>query len=788
VSPIHHVASCTKHDVRLARLLSCERMSKSDALQRLQSSRCGSFIIDPFLHFTRDAWERSRSEILTSIANAALGRRLAVRSSGASEGIQQASHPGEFRSVLDVDSLDPQSLRDAIEQVLASFERSRPTPAGVLVQRFVGPVSLAGVATTLDNSCRPYITIEYDAESGRTDQVTSGHSSRRLVLTPVAGNVPVQWARVRAAVNDIRRVLALNDLVIEFAIDSAGIHVFQAWDRGRQPAISVEDLEHLVRAANQTLQRVRTKNNNLVLSDMSDWNPAEMLGPAPGPLDVSLYAILITNTVWARSRASLGYFRSDGPLLCTVGGKPYVDVARSFRSLTPAALSHDVREEYVRNRLSVLSEDRTLHDKVENAILQTYWPLHPAMARRRFPRNRPLWRNYSEALYALSRRLFGEWNETLGAARVAGTRLRKWRDRNTPSSEHDVSTQELISYIRGAIRICRSRGTLPFAVVARLAFIATGLVRDLAAHGYLGAEDADAVLGSVETPAHMMIRDLSDQAIPLVDIVKVYGHLRPHSYDITSDTYANRPGFLAGLRGRPRTTYSHREIEESDLTNMAEPLKPYFASLRVDVPEAGLLRWLCEAIALRESQKFVFSAILADIIEAFAVLAGRMGLTRSDARQLPVGELLRSASRLSSPRSLLAQHPPVATLSLPDVIGPEDELFAVESVTPRPTFITTQRVTGLTSVVDSASADLGLPDGRIILIEAADPGFDWIFSRPLVGLVTCYGGSSSHMAVRAYEQGIPAAIGCGQPLFDLLRRADTITLDCQNHHIAPNGL
>ena len=40
---------------------------------------------------------------------------------------------------------------------------------------------------------------------------------------------------------------------------------------------------------------------------------------------------------------------------------------------------------------------------------------------------------------------------------------------------------------------------------------------------------------------------------------------------------------------------------------------------------------------------------------------------------------------------------------------------------------------------------------KIVLIEGADPGFDWIFSQNIAGLITKYGGANSHMAIRSAE-------------------------------------
>ena len=72
---------------------------------------------------------------------------------------------------------------------------------------------------------------------------------------------------------------------------------------------------------------------------------------------------------------------------------------------------------------------------------------------------------------------------------------------------------------------------------------------------------------------------------------------------------------------------------------------------------------------------------------------------------------------------------------------------------------------------------------KIILLENADPGYDWIFSYHPSGLITKYGGVASHMAIRCAELGLPAAIGCGELLYEKLKHASKINLDCQNSQI-----
>jgi phosphoenolpyruvate-protein kinase (PTS system EI component) len=83
-------------------------------------------------------------------------------------------------------------------------------------------------------------------------------------------------------------------------------------------------------------------------------------------------------------------------------------------------------------------------------------------------------------------------------------------------------------------------------------------------------------------------------------------------------------------------------------------------------------------------------------------------------------------------------------------------------------------------VKDAADNELA---GCIVCIRSADPGFDWIFSRGIAGLITAYGGANSHMAIRAEELRVPAAIGVGEQAFDKYASADRLELDPLNRHI-----
>ena len=73
-----------------------------------------------------------------------------------------------------------------------------------------------------------------------------------------------------------------------------------------------------------------------------------------------------------------------------------------------------------------------------------------------------------------------------------------------------------------------------------------------------------------------------------------------------------------------------------------------------------------------------------------------------------------------------------------------------------------------------------------MLIENADPGYDWIFGYKIKGLLTKHGGVNSHMAIRCQELNIPKSHIGGENNYHLISKSNKISLDCKNRINIPN--
>ncbi len=777
------------------------RLSKARTLRLLRESQAPAFTVDPFVTFTVKQWHESPTQCLDLVRNAGLGELLAVRSAAMTEDADADIPPGLFHSELNVSALEPGALLTAVERVVESFERddhARSSAAlnEVIVQRQLTSATMCGIIST-GAPHDLYLSVDYDDESGRTDSVTAGRACKHVDVLRDATSLSEPWYTLHQAVLAVERLFDLP-LLIEFGISAQGqVHIFQARHNRQATPLPVQAEDRalsvgLIKEATSQISRVGHRST--IWSDMADWNPAEMLGNKARPLAVSLYEYLVTNEAWILGRASLGYrYVTPSELIETIAGKPYVNVRRSFLSLTPASLPTQLAERLVEDRLTVLAEHPQLHDKVELELLFTAAdPASPArtqcLLQRGFSETEV--DELSDHLCALTRFALGKYYSYYRSDTALVKQLAEWSVRNRPST-HEQDMVGLLWFIRRGLAKCRDEGVVPFARQARLAFIARDLLNRLKFMDCFDADWLDSWMRSLDTVAARVaqaLAKLGQGQMTKAAFDAVFGHLRGRTYDICSPRY-DQIQHMPDAGGPPAARYQ------------VEPLRIHHkARLEKQLEQAGLQMSAGEffdfagrVLKAREETKFAFSTVLSDVLEAIATLGLILEYSRDHLSFLSVEDLIASedigaadlrsrfGDLIARQRSLwaAAQH-----LILPDLITSPVDLSVVKQHLTRPNFVTTARVTGdvvvLATLSPNGGAGLG---GKIVALEAAEPGSDWILALGIAGLVTRYGGALSHMTIRCAEFGIPAAIGCGNEIFFRVARAKRISLDCMEGRI-----
>ena len=117
-------------------------------------------------------------------------------------------------------------------------------------------------------------------------------------------------------------------------------------------------------------------------------------------------------------------------------------------------------------------------------------------------------------------------------------------------------------------------------------------------------------------------------------------------------------------------------------------------------------------------------------------------------------------------------------IKLPSLIVKKEDIYNFFLSEDMPNFVTLKKVGG--NPVKEQDILKGNLKNKIVCIKSADPGYDYLFSKDIGGLITCYGGVNSHMAIRCAEMGIPAAIGCGETNFQEYCNAKNIEIDASN--------
>ena len=732
---------------------------------------------------------------------------IIIRSSSLSEDTTLQSLAGAFESILNVNPKDLNLIEDSINKVIDSLDNNPKNQ--ILIQEMINDVDISGVVMTkVHDDGSPYYVINFDDKSGKTDTVTSGNSINKTVYV-YNGYRDEDFENksllmIMKVVKKIESNFKEIPLDIEFTKTNKGeVFVLQArpittiknWDlksnqlvKNRLPFLE-KFIEYLLKPKKGVFGR------KSLFGIMPDWNPVELIGLTPNPLSLSLYRKLITEKSWRISREMMGYLKLPNiELMVSFFGRPYINVRNSFNSFLPNSLNSEICEKLINEYISKLHKNPHLHDKVEFEVVFTCYEFD---IKNKFTNRYPGVLNdnelieYCNKLKEITKRsINNEIDNTLDYSIKLIDKL-KFLQKNF--NEASIDIYEISEQISFLVDECIQYGTIPFAISARHGFISETLMKSLEELKLISKKRLNEFKKSIKTISSELSNDfyrVSIGELSKSDFLLNYGHLRPNSYDVLSPSYLNRPEIFNGIpkKSKPITDFRLTKLE---LKNISDVLKDHDFNIEANV----LFSYFKKSIIQREYQKFIFTKHLSKILNLITHLGEKIGLNVNEISFLTIDDILNiSKNPQNQETKSFFQHKiqnskvemkVSKSIKLNYLIRSKKDIYIAPLQRSSPNFIGSGRIEKDILFLNSHISSHQNFDDKIICIEGADPGYDWIFSRNIAGLITKFGGVNSHMSIRCSENGIPAAIGCGEQPFNKIIESKRVQLDCNSQKLEP---
>ena len=758
--------------------------TKSKNLLNLKKNLKSAIVLDQ-IAFTVKQYSKNKESISSEINKKKWHNKpLIIRSSALCEDLEISSGAGEFLTISNV--MGVSNIHNSILKVIDSYN-DRNQNNEVFIQEYLDNVKISGVIFTRDiNNNSPYIKINYDDSSGRTDTITSGgrvrnkvfyyHKSHNKIIRGFKNNLIILCRELEDIYNN-------DALDIEFAIDKKNnLYLLQVRPVLINAKKTIDDNEHynILKNISKRIKPWLKKQPNIhgkngMYGLMPDWNPAEIIGCKPKPLSLSLYRELITNSIWAYQRHNYGYknLRSF-PLLIEIEGIPYVDVRVSFNSFVPKKLENNISEKLVNYYLDKLKKRPDLHDKIEFDIIYSCYTFDTKkdllkLKKYNFKKNEI--KEINDSLLNLTNNIInkktGLWKKDLEKIKI----LEK--------NYNLIVNSKLDSYakIYWLIEDCKRYGTLPFAGLARAAFISVEMLKSFVNQKIISTKDYNSFLSTLSTVSSQLLNDFN--TLTKKQFIKKYGHLRPGTYNILSKSY--KDGFEEYFKWNSEKNLNSN-INFKFTKKQMDVISSHLRASKLKISAKDLLEFIKASIEAREYAKFMFTKNINEILTIYEKICLEKGISKNDAAYTHIGSIMSLNSVISDSEKIIQasierrkkRFEFTKIVNLPNLITHSNDIFYFFEPDSSPNYITQKNITADIEIIKNNK--IRNIDNKIVFIENADPGYDWLFSHNIAGLVTKYGGANSHMAIRASELDIPSVIGAGS-LYDRVIDSNTIEIN-----------
>lgn len=747
-----------------------------------------NYRIPELIYFTKQNYFKNPYRILKQIKRKFQNRKVIIRSSSLQEDNLKGSNAGKFKSYKNL-RISNKTISRYIELVAKDFNKNNDQ---IIVQEFISKPKFSGVIFTKNiNNNAPYYFINFD-KSGKTDLVTSGRFNPSMKTIIVNREKFIQagyFAKYLKIIKKIEKLFHNDRLDIEFCIKKNKLFILQCRPLKFIGKVNENRIKEALINIEKKIIKIKKRIPELpgkttYFGNMSDWNPAEMIGSKPSYLSLSLYSELITDEVWAEQRSNYGYKDvRPNPLMLNLGGSPYIDLRVDFNSFLPAKLPIKIQEKSVNFYLNKIKSKPNLQDKIEFDIIETCYDFDSKKKLKKFLSNKEV-DIYLKLLRELTNNILKKNSDILNNE-IKNIKL--LADKIKILKKSKISEIQKIYFF---IKDCKKMGTLSFAGIARCAFISTKILRTLVKNKVLSDNDLERFYESISTVTKKMNSTYQkiNNKKKREAFLRVYGHLRPSTYSISSKNYDEnfKNYFSKNIKKEKKSVKNFflSPIQKKRINNI-------FKQHKLNFDCNHFFRFAKDSINYREYAKLIFTKSIDEVFSNLIKLSKEVNISRTELENISIKNFLNYYSNVDIEKLKKTlknevdknkkNYKILNLIEFPEFIKDEKDLYYQEQKSKVGNYITTKISHGEIINIKKIK-NFAMLNNKIVFLENADPGYDFIFSYNIKGLVTEYGGSNSHMSIRCLELGIPAIIGIGSREFKKLSTKNFIEINSKQKY------
>lgn len=748
-------------------------------------------LVPKFFYFKKKVFLNNKSKIIKRI-RFEFKTDIIVRSSAKNEDSNFSSNAGHYDSFI----VRKKNFSDLEKIIFILINKFKNQNDEIIIQKFIDKPDIAGVLFTKDKDTNSnYYNLSYD-KSKKTYLITSGINNPTIKSLTIYKNtklIPKNFKKLIQTSLNLEKLFKNDRLDIEFNIKNNKLYILQCRPLlGIKKKVNSEILEKVKINLIKKFKKINTKNETLagkktILSNMSDWNPAEIIGKKPSNLSMSLYSELVTNSIWAKQRFDYGYQDvRPNKLMLNIAGSPYIDLRVDFNSFLPSKLNRKISDKIINFQINKINKKPHLHDKVEFKVINTCYDFNlEKRANEISPLTQSEKKIYIKGLFELTNNILNPKNKFIKNEIEKIENLKKRIDLIKKSN---LSHIQKIYYF---VDDCKNFGTLPFAGIARCAFISKSILDSLEDRKLLSKNELEKFYLGINTISKEINSEFRNakKTKNFTKFINNYGHLRPSTYSIIEKNYKDN---LFGYFSKTESIQNNRSRKNKFILDKKKHSKinKLFKDKKISINFNQFLKFAKLSIEKREYLKLIFSKSINEIFLSLKDLAKEININYHEFQHLDIDLILKAFHNLEQEnlKKIILRNININKRSvrfsknilLPDVINNVTNFEIFHDLDCKENYITSKSTVGEIFELNK-SKQLKNIKNKIILIENADPGFDFIFSYKLKGLVTKYGGSNSHMAIRCMELGLPAIIGVGDKIYNQLSKSKKVFIDCNNN-------